>query len=56
MNNKNLSNNFVFSLYQKDVLLFEGSIDANQFSPYTRNSIDIRSILPKVITNINCLF
>lgn len=50
MNNKNLSNNFVFSLYQKDVLLFEGSIDANQFSPYTRNSIDIRSILPKVIT------
>lgn len=52
MYNKNLSNNFIFSLHQNDVLLFEGVIDAGQFNPYTRNSIDIRSILPKIITTL----
>jgi hypothetical protein len=49
---KENQNVFRFSLYQEDVLLGERMIDANQFNPFTRYSIDIRDILPKVISKI----
>lgn len=43
---------FKFTLYQRDVLLYERIFDANQINPFTRYSIDIRSILPKAITSL----
>ena len=52
MSNKEFNNTFRFSLYQEDVLLGEKSFDADLFNPITRYSIDIRHILPKIITNL----
>ena len=52
MNEKEYNNEFRFSLYQGDVLLGEKVFDANQFNPFTRYSIDIREILPRIITKL----
>lgn len=46
------SNNFRFLLKQGDTLLCEMFYDADMFSPYTRYSINIRSILPRAITKL----
>lgn len=43
---------FRFSLYQENVLLCEKVFPVDQFSPYTRYSIDIREVLPRAITNL----
>lgn len=51
MSEKEHNNQFRFSLTQEDNLLCERIFDANQFNPFTRNSIDVREILPKIITN-----
>jgi hypothetical protein len=51
MNEKD-SNTFKFVLTQGQVLLCEKMIDANQFNPITRYSINIRDILPKAITKL----
>ena len=52
MNEKEFNNMFKFSLYQGDVLLGEKCFDANTFNPITRYSIDIRHILPRIITKL----
>ena len=52
MNEKEFNNTFRFSLYQEDVLLGEKCFDADVFNPITRYSIDIRSILPRIITRL----
>lgn len=52
MNEKAFNNEFKFSLYQGDVLLCEKVFDADQFNPFTRYSIDIRDILPRIITKL----
>lgn len=46
------TNMFRFSLYQEKVLLCEKAFDADQFNPFTRYSIDIRSILPRAIVTL----
>lgn len=46
------SNNFRFLLKQGDTLLCEMFFDADMFSPHTRYSINIRSILPRAITKL----
>jgi len=43
------NNEFKFSLYQEDLLLCEKIFDADQFNPFTRYSVNIRSILPTSI-------
>lgn len=43
---------FRFSLYQGDVLMCEKVFDADLFNPFTRYSIDIRDILPRMITKL----
>jgi hypothetical protein len=45
-------NTFRFTLMQENVLLCEKIIDADQFNPITRYSINIREILPKAITKL----
>lgn len=45
-------NVFKFSVYQQDVLLCEKIFDADQFNPFTRYSINIRDILPRIITKL----
>ena len=50
MSEKEFNNTFRFSLYQEDVLLGEKCFDADSFNPITRYSIDIRHILPRIIT------
>lgn len=50
MNEKFYSNQFRFSLYQENVLLGEKAFSADVFNPFTRYSIDIRSLLPQAIT------
>ena len=52
MNEKDFNNTFKFSLYQEDVLLGEKILDADLFNPLTRYSIDIRNILPRIITRL----
>jgi hypothetical protein len=52
MNEKETSKLFRFSLYQEKLLLCEKTFSADQFNPLTRNSIDIRNILPKAITKL----
>lgn len=52
MYEKEFNNTFRFSLYQEDVLLGEKMLDADLFNPLTRYSIDIRNILPKIITRL----
>lgn len=52
MNEKEHNNVFEFSLYQENVLLCKKIFDADQFNPFTRYSIDIRDILPKIITKL----
>ena len=52
MSEKEHSNLFRFSLYQRNVLLCEKVFNADQFNPFTRYSIDIRDILPKSITKL----
>lgn len=44
------NNQFRFSLYQEDILLCEKMFDADMFNPFTRYSVDIRSLLPQAIT------
>jgi len=51
MNNKIFKNQFRFGLYQEDVILGEKTFDADVFNPFTRYSIDIREILPSIITD-----
>ena len=48
MNDK--ENVFKFSLYQENVLLGEKIFSADLFNPFTRYSVNIRSMLPKTIT------
>lgn len=52
MNEKEFNNTFRFSLMQGDVLLCEKIFNADSFNPFTRYSIDIRDILPRVITKL----
>ncbi|MFW6246737.1 MAG: hypothetical protein ACOC22_00980 [bacterium] len=49
MNDNNQSNKFKFSLTQENVILCEKIFEADDFNPFTRYSIDIRDILPKMI-------
>jgi len=49
MNDSKKRNVFKFSLYQENLLLCEMILDADQFNPFTRYSINIRDILPKSI-------
>lgn len=51
MREKERNNLFRFSLYQEKVLLCEKSFSADMYNPFTRYSIDIRNILPKIIVN-----
>lgn len=48
----NEQNTFKFSLYQNEILLCEKMFNADNYSPFTRYSVDIRNILPKIITNL----
>ena len=50
MNEKENNNIFRFSLYQENILLCEKQFNADQYNPFTRYSIDIRTVLPKIIT------
>jgi hypothetical protein len=50
MNEKEYNNTFKFALYQGNLLLCEKIFDAGKFNPFTRYSIDIRDILPRIIT------
>lgn len=52
MYKKKHNNLFRISLSQEDILLCERVFDADQFNPFTRYSIDIRDILPKMISNL----
>jgi hypothetical protein len=52
MNEKGNNNVFCFSLYQEKILLGEKIFDADQFNPFTRYSIDIRDILPQIISKL----
>jgi hypothetical protein len=52
MYEKEYNNVFKFSLYQEDILLGEKMLDADLFNPITRYSIDIRNILPRIITRL----
>lgn len=52
MNERDINNTFRFSLHQGDVLLGEKCFDADNFNPITRYSINIRHILPKIITKL----
>lgn len=45
------NNQFRFSLYQEDVLFCEKMFNADLFNPFTRYSIDIRKLLPDIISN-----
>jgi len=49
---KDYSNIFRFSLTQGDELLCETMFDANGFNPFTRYSIDVRGILPRIINKL----
>lgn len=46
MEENTYNNEFVFSLYQEDVLLGSKCIDSGMFHPLTRKNIDIREVLP----------
>jgi hypothetical protein len=52
MNERNQNNQFKFGLYQEDILLCERCFNADEFNPFTRYSIDIREILPSIITKL----
>ena len=52
MSEKDFNNTFKFSLCQEDVLLGEKVLNADLFNPLTRYSIDIRNILPRIITRL----
>ncbi len=52
MYEKEFNNTFKFSLYQEDILLGEKMLNADSFNPITRYSIDIRNILPRIITRL----
>lgn len=52
MTYKEVSNTFKFSLTQEDVLFCEKIFDADLYSPYTRYSVDIRDVLPKIINRL----
>jgi hypothetical protein len=52
MSEKEHTNNFRFVLKQGDVLLCEKIYDADNYSPFTRYSINIRDILPKAIVRL----
>ena len=54
MNDKS-ENLFRLTLYQGNTILAETILDADLFNPLTRYSIDIRSILPSTITNLQKL-
>ena len=50
-----LNKTFRFVLKQNDVLLYEKMFDANKVSSYTRNSVDIRELIPDIIYKIQKL-
>lgn len=52
MNDREFNNTFRFSLYQDTVLLGERVFSADDFNPITRNFIDIKVILPRIIRNL----
>ena len=52
MSEKESHNKFKFSLYQENVLLCEKAFNADQFNPFTRYSINIRDILPRIINKL----
>ena len=53
MNDKEKENNtFKLGLYQENTLLCETIFDANNYNPFTRYSIDVRDILPKMISDL----
>lgn len=49
MKEKNL---FRFSLYQGDVLFFERTFDADQINPFTRYTVNIKPIIPVLISEM----
>jgi len=52
MNKKVYSNDFTFLLFQEDGLLTGREFSADQYNPFTRYSVDIRGILPGIITKM----
>jgi hypothetical protein len=52
MTDKETSNTFKFSLMQEGNLFCEKIFDADLYSPYTRYSVDIRDVLPKIISGL----
>jgi len=55
MSEKDYSNNFRFTLKQGDVLLCERIFSADCYSPLTRNSINIKDLLPSTIRGLQKL-
>ena len=49
---KERSNIFRFSLHQDNILFCEKMFDADQFNPFTRYSINIRDVLPKITNDL----
>jgi hypothetical protein len=45
-------NNFKFALHQGDVLFCEKNINANQFSPFTRYTVNIKDVLPRYVNSL----
>jgi len=52
MNEKTYSNDFTFLFFQEDILLIGRQFSADQYNPFTRYSVDIREILPGIITKM----
>ena len=49
---KDYNNEFRFTLTQGDVKLCERVFDADEYNPFTRYTVDIRDILPKIIKTL----
>lgn len=52
MDKKIYSNDFTFLLFQENNLLAGREFSADQYNPFTRYSVDIRGILPGIITKM----
>lgn len=48
-------NLFKFTLYQENTLFYERTLDASLITPFTRRFIDIRKILPDIISTLQRL-
>jgi len=52
MTEKDYNNEFRFTLTQGDVKLCERVFDADVYNPFTRYTVDIRDVLPKIIKSL----